>query len=378
MDYLTQIYEQVVQQRPLSQDQALWLLEQAELLELAELATLVRQRYHTGRYVTFHIDTNPNYTNICETACKFCAFYRTAKQADAYWLSVEQVLEKIQQAVEAGARTVLLQGGHNPQIPFDYYLTLITETKKRFPQVQPHFFSAAEICVFAKQFDLSITEILTAFYEAGQRTLPGGGAEILSERVRRKIAPLKATTEQWLQVHEIAHGIGFKTTATMMYGHVETSVEIVEHLLKLRDLQARTGGFYAFIPWSYKPAGNRLGKTVTQGVSEAMYLRIISLSRLVLDNFPHIQASWFSEGRKTGQLALEFGADDFGGTLLEEQVLRGSNDLAFMTVEEVLHCIHDAGYIPVQRDTLYQTLAIYETPNYFKNRILSPYSELIN
>jgi cyclic dehypoxanthinyl futalosine synthase len=164
----------------------------------------------------------------------------------------------------------------------------------------------------------------------------------------------------------------------MMYGHVETSVEIVEHLLKLRDLQARTGGFYAFIPWSYKPAGNRLGKTVTQTASEAMYLRIIALSRLILDNFPHIQASWFSEGRKTGQLALTFGADDFGGTLLEEHVLRGTNDLAHTTLEEVLHLIHDAGYIPVQRDTLYQTLTIYEEPKYFKNRLLSPYAELMN
>lgn len=355
MDYLTQIYEQIAHNQAISQSQALWLLEQAELLELAELATTVRQRLHPGRAITFHIDTNPNYTNICKTACKFCAFYRTAQQPEAYWLSVEQVMEKIQFAVSAGARTVLLQGGHNPQIPFTYYLELITETKKRFPQVQPHFFSAAEICAFSKQFGLSVTEILSAFYQAGQRTLPGGGAEILSERVRRKIAPLKATTEQWLQVHEIAHQIGFKTTATMMYGHLETPAEIVEHLFSLRTLQARTGGFYAFIPWSYKPAGNRLGKTVTTSASPALYLRIIGLSRLVLDNFPHIQASWFSEGRKTGQLALEFGADDFGGTLIEEQVLRGSNDLAHTTVEDILHIIHDAGYMPVQRDTLYFT-----------------------
>lgn len=370
MDYLTQIYEQVTAQQPLTQLQALWLLEKAELLELADLATMVRQRLHPGRYVTFHLDTNPNYTNICETACQFCAFYRTAQQPDAYWLSVEQVLAKIEPAVAAGARTVLLQGGHHPHIPFDYYLELITATKKRFPQVYPHFFSAAEIWAIAKRFALSIEEVLTAFYQAGQRTLPGGGAEILSERVRQKIAPLKATTEQWLQVHETAHQIGFKSTATMMYGHVETTAEIVDHLLMLHALQARTGGFYAFIPWSYKPAGNRLAKKVPESASEAMYLRIIALSRLVLDNFPHIQASWFSEGRKTGQLALEFGADDFGGTLFEEHVLREANrTLAHTTLDEILHLIHDAGYTPVQRDTLYQTLTVYPGP--FDNRVLS-------
>jgi cyclic dehypoxanthinyl futalosine synthase len=373
MKQLDQIFNKIDNEIALNYQDALRLLTQVELLELASLATTVRQRLHAGCYVTFHIDTNPNYTNICDTACTFCAFYRAPKKQDAYWLTVEQVMTKIAQAVQYGARTVLLQGGHHPKIPLAYYVELIQETRRRFPQVLPHFFSAPEIQAISKYSQLSVEKVLQTFYDAGQRTLPGGGAEILSDRVRQAISPLKGSSEEWLKVHEIAHHIGFKTTATMMYGHIETPEEIIEHLLQLRSLQLRTGGFYAFIPWSFKPGDTLLGKKVTQTASEAYYLRILAVARLVLDNIPHIQASWFSEGQKTGQLALEFGADDFGGTLFEENVLREADYHSQATVEEVLHLIYDAGFIPVQRDGLYQTIQVYDDLNIFKNRILPPY-----
>jgi cyclic dehypoxanthinyl futalosine synthase len=378
MDYSQQIYSKTESGASLTRDEALWLLVDAELPAIAEPASLLRQRLNPGRCVTFHVDTNPNYTNICDTDCKFCAFYRKPRNDDAYTLTVDEVMERIQKAVNLGARTVLLQGGHNPKIPLEYYLNLIRETRLRFPQVMPHFFSAPEIHAMTRYFKIPAEEILQQFWDAGQRTMPGGGAEILTERVRAEIAPRKTSTEEWLRIHEIAHGIGFKTTATMMYGHVETPDDIVDHLFALRTLQSRTGGLYAFIPWSFKPGNTKLSEKVKTTASGAQYLRVIGLARLVLDNVPHIQASWFSEGRKTGQLALEFGADDFGGTLIEENVLQQADFRNVTTTDEVVHIIHDAGYVPAERDTLYETIRVYDDEAYFQSRIAEPYNNSLS
>ena len=340
----------------LSCDDGLWLLREAELLELGRLAEAARFRRNPEPVVTFVIDSNPNYTNVCITDCVFCAFYRKPGSKDSYVLTLEQVMEKIRRAADLGATTVLLQGGHNPDIPLDYYLSLIRETRRRFPQVTPHFFTASEVTNMAQVSGLSIPEVLAKLKEAGQYTLPGGGAEILSDRIRRRLAPKKGGAEAWLTVHREAHRLGFKSTATMMFGHIEEDRDILEHLEHVRALQDETGGFTAFVPWTFKPGHTPLEKAIPHHAEPTRYLRLIALSRLYLDNVPHIQASWFSEGKKTGQVALHFGADDFGGTLFEENVHAATDFINKTTVEEVVTLIRESGFQPAQRTTLYDII----------------------
>ncbi len=362
----------------LSAGDGLWLLTEARLIELAELASTVRYRLHPRRQVTFVVDSNPNYTNICDTDCTFCAFYRKPGAAGSYTLSVDRVLELTRDAQAKGATTILLQGGHNPALPLAYYVELVRRVRKEFPGVIPHFFSPPEIMAIARFTGCTVEQVLESLYRAGQRTLPGGGAEILSDRVRKRISPKKGTANDWLAVMRKAHEIGFRTTATMMYGHLERSEDVIEHFVRLRELQDETGGFLAFIPWSFKSGNAPLGRLVAKQSNEARYLRIIAVARLLLDNFPHVQASWFSEGKKTGQLALEFGADDFGGTLIEENVLLSADFVNRANTEEVLYLIHDAGYVPVQRDTLYKILRVYDDPGYFKARVGSGFPPVEN
>ncbi len=326
------------------------------ILKLGERAQEIRFEKNPKQAVTFVIDSNPNYTNICVTDCSFCAFYRKPGSSEGYALTVELVMEKIQKSAELGATTVLLQGGHNPEIPLDYYLSLIRETKSRFPQITPHFFSASEIQTMAQVSGLSLAGVLEKLYEAGQRTIPGGGAEILSERVRMKVAPKKGGPQKWLEVHRAAHKIGFKSTATMMYGHMENPEDVIEHLENIRNLQDETGGFTAFIPWSFKPNHTPLQKKIAFGSTANDYLRMIAFSRIYLDNFDHVQASWFSEGKKTGQVALHFGADDFGGTIFEENVHKATDHVVKTTVDEIKTLIREAGFKPAQRTTTYDIL----------------------
>lgn len=342
--------------RRLSPQEGIRLLRERDLLELGQEADEIRRRMYPEEAVTFVVDSNPNYTNVCVTDCLFCAFYRRPGHPEAYTLTVEQVLEKVEAAAAAGATTVLLQGGHNPAAPLEYYLNIVREIRARFPQVTPHCFSASEIRTMAEVSGLSVGKVLEKLYEAGQRTLPGGGAEILSERVRRRISPKKGGPETWLEVHRLAHKIGFRSTATMMYGHVETEEDIVEHWERIRSLQDETGGFLAFIPWSFKPSRTVLGRNIRWQAGPAKYLRILAAARLYLDNFDHIQASWFSEGKKTGQVALHFGADDFGGTLLEENVHREADFVNRADAAEVAALIAEAGFRPWQRTTLYEIL----------------------
>lgn len=349
-----------------------WMLTSAPLAALGEMAAAERFRRHPAREVTYVIDSNPNYTNICNIDCVFCAFYRHAEDADAYTHTVEEVLEQVAWAVEQGATTVLLQGGVNPELPLDYYLEVVRETVRRFPGVTPHYWSAVEIQGMAEVSGMSLHEVLEALWEAGQRTIPGGGAEILAARVRRKLGARKGGPEAWLEVHEAAHRIGFRTTATMMYGSIETAAESVAHLDAVRAAQDRAlslgaatladtpGSFTAFIPWSFKPGNTPLEKVRPVPEGPAAYLRMIAVSRLYLDNVDHVQASWFSEGKKTGQVALHWGADDFGGTLFEESVHAEADHVSTSSVAEIRQLIREAGFTPVQRTTLYERLP--ETP----------------
>lgn len=352
--------------RRLENGEGMFLLRDAPLSEVGRLAAEIRERRNPADEVTFVVDSNPNYTNVCVTDCAFCAFYRKPGHPEGYTLTVEEVMEKIGRASQAGATTVLLQGGHHPDLPLEYYLELISETRQRFPEVTPHFFTSSEIVNMSEVSRLSSREVLVRLQEAGQVSLPGGGAEILSDRVRRKIAAKKGGIAAWLDVHREAHQLGMRSTATMMYGHVEEDEDIVEHLDHIRDLQDETGGFTAFVPWSYKrnntPMQAKIEASDRRPAGGARYLRILALSRLYLDNFDHVQASWFSEGKKTGQVALHFGADDFGGTLFEENVHLATGHDNRTTIEETKTLIREAGFVPVQRTTLYERLRRFPEP----------------
>jgi cyclic dehypoxanthinyl futalosine synthase len=356
MSRLDEVRDKLERGKRLDRNDGLMLLTETPLLELGALANEARFTRIPERAVTFVIDSNPNYTNVCVTDCQFCAFYRKPGDPEAYTLSVEEVLARVESAAAKGATTVLLQGGHNPALPLDYYTTLVAETRRRFPQVTPHFFTASEIRTVAGVSALSVDEVLDRLWDAGQRTLPGGGAEVLSERVRRRIAPKKGGPDAWLEVHREAHRRGFKSTATMMYGHVEQPDDVLDHLDAVRGLQDEYGGFTAFVPWSFKPGNTLLEKWIKHYQGPNAYLRMLAVARLYLDNVAHVQASWFSEGKRTGQVALHFGADDWGGTLFEENVHRAAEYVNTISVEELTTLIREAGFTPVQRTTTYERI----------------------
>ena len=342
-------------------EECLYLLRDASLLDLAPLAQTVRYRYNPEPVVTFVVDTNLNYTNVCDAYCTFCAFYRADGSPDAYTHSVDTVMEMIGEAASKGVSRVLLQGGLNPKLPLDYYVDLVRETRRRFPEIHPHFFSAPEIMKMVEVSGLTVAEVLLELQKAGLKTIPGGGSEILSNRVKHKISRLspKGTVDDWTVVHREAHKLGYRTTATMMYGHLEEDADIIEHLEHVRSLQDETGGFFAFIPWSYKADNTALASRVKKLAGPNRYLRIMAVSRIYLDNVQHVQASWFSEGKKTGQVALHFGGDDFGGTLFDENVMQEAGFYNRTTVEEVTDIIRDAGFSPAQRTSLYEIIERY-------------------
>jgi cyclic dehypoxanthinyl futalosine synthase len=338
---------------------ALILLQEMPLGELMRCAHTRRLQHHPDNKVTFVFDTNPNYTNVCETICTFCAFWRSEKSREAYTLSPEELAERVDKAWHAGATTVLFQGGHNPNVSLQDFIDYIRAIQIKTPDIHIHPFSPSEIIYMADIENLSTVDVLQTIWNEGIYTIPGGGAEILSERVRKLISPKKNSSYRWLSVMEEAHRIGFKTTATMMYGHEETDEEIIEHFLRLRELQDRTSGFSSFIPWSFKPENSTLGKKIKQSASPIKYLRIISTARLLLDNFSNIQSSWFSEDKKTGQLGLLAGANDFGGLLFEENVLKKARHTPKTNLEETLDTIRQMGFIPAQRNTRYQIIREY-------------------
>lgn len=338
---------------------ALEMLTRLPMGELMLMAHQARMKRMPRNWVTFVVDTNPNYTNICVTNCRFCAFCRKPGDPEGYTLTPDEVAQRVGWAADQGATTVLLQGGHNPDIGLAEWKAYIAAINKACPEVHIHPFSPAEVVFMAQKENMPIGEILKILYEAGITTIPGGGAEILTDRVRALVAPAKATAGQWLEACATSHEIGFKTTATMMYGHVESDDDIIEHLLKIRRLQDQTQGFTSFIAWSFKPGNTRLSKHVPQNVHPAKYVRLIATARLVLDNFQHIQSSWFSESLPAGQLGLLAGADDFGGVLVEENVLCTAGHERSTTISDVKTMISRAGFVPAQRDSNYQLLNFF-------------------
>lgn len=357
---LDSLYQKIQSQQRLTPEEGLFVLKNAELLDLGGLANEIRFRKNPEPRVTFVIDTNPNYTNICNIDCIFCAFYRHPGEKGEYTYTVDQMLENFKRAAAQGVTTILLQGGVNPAIPFEYYIEMVQRTVKELPAVTPHFYSTSEIIGMSQVSGFTIPQVLQKLWNTGQRSIPGGGAEILSDRVKKKISHLKGTSADWLNVMREAHKIGFKSTATMMYGHLETDEDIVEHLESIRQLQDEHHGFTAFVPWSFKPGNTPLEKIIPHYATPTRYLQMLAFSRIYLDNFAHIQASWFSEGKKTGQIALHFGADDFGGTLFEENVHAEANFINKTNTDEVIQMIQDSGFVPAQRTTLYDILKVYE------------------
>lgn len=341
------------QSRRVNLDECLRLLGEAPLGEVMAAAHDARMSRHPGDRVTYVRDTNPNYTNICTARCTFCAFCKRPGEEGAYTLSPEALAEKVREARERGATTVLLQGGHNPEVTLDTWLGYVRLIRETCPDVHLHPFSPPEILYMANREGRTTLAILKTLRDAGIDTMPGGGAEILSNEIRRDIAPNKYSADEWLRVMKEAHGLGFRTTATMMFGHVETDRHIALHLLRLREAQDETGGFSSFIPWSFKPGRSALTERVPAAAHPARYLRILAAARLTLDNFDHIQSSWFSESETAGMLGLLAGADDFGGILVEENVLKKTGYERQTTEERVRALIREAGFVPALRDSRY-------------------------
>lgn len=344
--------------RRISLPDAVRLYRACSLNELGALAHAVRERKQAAAYggrgnriVTYVIDRNINYTNICRVRCRFCAFSRTRGDRDAYVLTRADLDRKIRETLALGGTQILLQGGHHPSLKLDFYLGLLAHIKERFPQINIHAFSPPEIQHFSRTFRLPVREIIARFKAAGLGSIPGGGAEILVDRVRRQVSPRKCPSRQWLEVMAAAHELGLRTTATMMFGHVETLADRLEHLQKLRDLQDRTGGFTAFICWTFQPGNTRL-RVPPVGAHE--YLKTQALSRIFLDNFDNIQASWVTQGPKIGQIALQYGANDLGSLMIEENVVAQAGTRYRMTVAEMRRLIRELGYEPRQRDCWYR------------------------
>lgn len=345
--------DKVLADERLSPEEALALYQELSLTELGALANAVRWRKLPRRIITYIVDRNINYTNVCEVHCAFCAFNRTEDAPDAYVLTPEQVAAKVQELVDIGGVQILLQGGHHPHLPLDYYLNLLRYLRERFPQVNIHGFSPPEFCHFARLFRMSLEEVLRRFQQAGLGSIPGGGAELLVDRLRSRLSPLKCTADQWLEVMETAHRLGLRSSATMMFGHLETVPDRIEHLRRLRDLQDRTGGFTAFIAWTYQPANTRLGG-VPAGAHE--YLRTLALARIFLDNFDHVQSSWVTQGPEIGQIALLFGADDLGSLMMEENVVSAAGATFRMEEATLQRLIREVGCEPHRRNTWYELL----------------------
>lgn len=340
----------------ISFEQGLELFTTCPLETLQQMAMSVRRLKHPSKEVTYVLDANPNYTNICTIFCSFCAFYRTPQATDAYLLSFDAFRSLMQSYVDAGIKTVLLQGGVHPEVGIEYLERLVQITVEEFPSLHPHFFSAIEIDSAAKVSNISLQEALQRLWNAGQRTIPGGGAEILSERVRKIISPKKLHNNGWLTVHRTAHTLGFRSTATMMFGHIENARDILLHLQALRDVQDETQGFYSFIPWSYKPDQTALKRKAQHQAPPELYYRILAVARIFLDNFDHIAASWFGEGKEAGSLGLLYGADDFGGTILDESVHKCTGWSLQSSEQEIRSMISEQGFIPVERNTFYEKI----------------------
>ncbi len=334
---------------------ALYHLPLNELGALADhRRNLARRDAYEGRgerVVTYIIDRNINYTNVCNVYCKFCAFYRTEKDADSYVLSREQLDQKLDELTAIGGIQILLQGGHHPRLDLDWYLQMLAHIREEYPHINIHGFSPPEFCHFSEVFGLPVREVLAKFKAAGLGSVPGGGGEILVDHVRNRIAPLKCNSARWLEVMREAHALGLNSSATMMFGHVETLDDRIEHLDRLRVLQDETGGFTAFICWTFQPENTKLR---AEPVGSSEYLRMQALSRIYLDNFPNVQSSWVTQGPKIGQLALKYGANDFGSVMMEENVVSSAGTTFRLNQQMIEELITTAGYEAHRRDNWYR------------------------
>ncbi len=354
---MQQIVDNVIAGNRITGEEFLLLADKADLYQLGFMANAVRKRIHPKPQVTYVIDRNINYTDVCVAACKFCAFFKSPENPqanEANVLTQQQLLEKIDETQELGGTQILLQGGLHPDLPLEFYEDMLRFMKKT--GIHIHGFSPPEICHFAQLSQLSIKKVLQRLTTAGLDSIPGGGAEILSDRVRQQLAPRKCSADEWIAVMETAHNLGMRTTATMMFGHIETWEERLEHLQRLRKLQERTGGFTAFIPWPFQPDNTALAETMQAdqgaGIEKASafaYLRMLALSRIFLDNIDNIQASWVTQGPKIAQLSLSFGANDFGSTMIEENVVAAAGVHFRLSEQEIRHLVKDAGFTPKQR-----------------------------
>ena len=338
----------------LSPAEGLQLLKSHDLASLGRAANEVALQKHPETYRTYNIDRNINYTNICSAVCDFCAFYRPPNSDEGYLLDRKLMLEKIRETVEVGGDQILLQGGLHPKLPLEWYEEMLQEIKQHFPQINIHGFSPPEIYHFSKLSKLSIKEVLVRLKAAGLGSLPGGGAEILVDRVRRQITRGKVMSDDWLEVSRQWHLLGGRSSATMMFGSVETLEERIEHLERLRQLQDETGGFTAFICWTFQPDHTDLAEISKAGSFE--YLKTLAVSRLYLDNFDNLQSSWVTQGLKIGQLALLHGANDMGSLMLEENVVAEAGTVYHLTLQQIRDAISDLGFVPRQRNVFYELL----------------------
>lgn len=339
----------------LSFEDGVRLYRERDLLAVGALANRVRERLH-GDKTYYVVNRHLNYSNVCTLSCRFCAFFRRAGDDGAYEWSVEESLRRTQDMVAAGASEIHIVGGLHPTFPFSYYTDLLSALRRAFPEVHLKAFTATEIRYFADKFGMTLPDVLRRLVEAGLGSLPGGGAEIFAEETRKKVCPGKETADQWIEVHRVAHGLGLRSTATMLYGHVETVEDRVDHALRIRQLQDETGGFTCFIPLSFHPANTQLEHLQQVGGTED--LRVVAVSRLLLDNVPHLKTYWIMTGVKTAQTALAFGADDLDGTVIEEKIthMAGARTPEFLTEPELRRLIREAGRVPVRRDTLYREM----------------------
>jgi cyclic dehypoxanthinyl futalosine synthase len=352
---LAQLLEKAVSGQRLTPAEGLSLLQSGDLAAIGTAADAVTRRLHPESYRTYNIDRNINYTNICTAVCDFCAFYRGPKDPEGYVLPREQLHAKIAEAVSLGADQILLQGGLHPKFTLDWYEEMLQGIKQQFPMVNVHGFSPPEIYHFTKVNKLPLETVLQRLKAAGMGSLPGGGAEILVDRVRGAITRGKVMTDDWLNVMRVWHQLGGRSSATMMFGHVETLAERIEHLERLRQLQDETGGFTAFICWTFQPEHTQMAQTLPTGSYE--YLKMLAVARLYLDNFANMQSSWVTQGLKVGQLALQFGANDMGSLMIEENVVAEAGTVHYLTLDEIRSSISELGYTPRQRNVHYQLLS---------------------
>lgn len=349
-DKMQKIMDRIELGKRLSQDDARDLYENAGFHLLGQMAHLVRMRKCPAEYVSYVVDRNINYSNICVCGCRFCAFYRSPGHPEGYVLSHAELGKKIEETIALGGTQILMQGGHHPDLPLSFYEDMLEFIKNHY-SIHIHAFSPPEIVHFSRLENMPVAEVISRLKTAGLDSIPGGGAEILVDTVRRRVSPNKCSAREWLDVMEEAHHQGMRTTATMMFGHLEEPRDRLEHLFALRDLQDRTGGFTAFIPWSFQSPNTAIARTPETAVS---YLRLLAVSRLVLDNFDNIQASWVTMGPKVAQVSLHFGANDFGSTMIEENVVAAAGVHFRLSIEAIRRIIETAGFKPRQRSMTYQ------------------------